>query len=340
MAIRLSICMIVRDEADELPRCLASIEGVGDELVVVDTGSRDATPELAEAAGARLVRIAWPNDFAAARNVSVEAATGDWCLVIDADEELSPMMRAGLRTTIERADAAGLMGLSIVQRNLSAPGELTTWEDLPLVRVFRRAPGVRYEGRIHEQVAPSIVRAGGEIGATELYLLHHGYARTTAQGGIDRARRNLGLIEDALRETPDDAYLLYQLGATQKAIGDPEAVASLERALEVDARAAVPVLVGEAEAVARMKLAQLALARGDDRRAADEARRCLAIRPANITALQITVVTGVTLGRLSEAIDAGQLLLRLPNVAEHVRDDLSRLLPMMLAQVPGRRTRR
>jgi tetratricopeptide (TPR) repeat protein len=336
MAIRLSVCMIVRDEAADLPRCLASLAGVGDELVVVDTGSRDATPELAVAAGARLIRSAWQRDFAAARNVSVEAATGDWCVVIDADEELPPPVRAVLRATIERADAAGLMGLSVLQRNLSAPGALTAWEDLPLVRVFRRAPAVRYEGRIHEQVTPSIMRAGGRIGASDLYLLHHGYARSTAQGGLARAHRNLALIEDALRDTPDDAYLLFQLGATRKAIGDPAAGEALDRALAIDARAAVKALSAEAEAAARMKLAQLALARGDDRAAVDEARRCLALQPDNVTALQAVVVGCVTLGRLPEAIDACERLLTCPNVAEPVRNELDKLRRMMSAEVARR----
>ena len=336
MAIRLSVCMIVRDEAADLPRCLASLAGAGDELVVVDTGSRDATPELAVAAGARLIRRAWQRDFAAARNASVEAATGDWCVVIDADEEMPPPVRAVLRATVERADAAGVMGLSVVQRNLSAPGELTAWEDLPLVRVFRRAPGVRYEGRIHEQVTPSIVRAGGRIGATDLYLLHHGYARSTAQGGPPRAHRNLALIEDALRETPGDAYLLYQLGATRKAIGDPAAAEALELALAIDARAAVKALSPEAEAAARMKLAQLALARGDDRAAVDEARRCLALQPDNVTALQGLVVGCVTLGRLPEAIDACRRLLACRNVAGPVRNDLDKLLRVMSAEVARR----
>jgi tetratricopeptide (TPR) repeat protein len=336
MAIRLSVCMIVRDEAADLPRCLASLAGVGDELVVVDTGSRDATPELAAAAGARLIRSEWQHDFAAARNASVAAATGDWCVVIDADEELPPQVRAELRATIERAGAAGLMGLSVLQRNLSAPGELTAWEDLPLVRVFRRAPAVRYEGRIHEQVTPSIVRAGGRIGATDLIVLHHGYARSTAQGGTARARRNLALIEEALREDPDDAYLVYQLGATQKAIGDPAAGEALQRALAIDARAAVKALSAETEAAARMKLAQLALARGEDRTAIDEARRCLVLQPDNVTALQALVVGCVTLGRLPEAIDACQRLLTRPNLAEPVRSDLSKLLRAMSAEAARR----
>lgn len=333
MAIELSICMIVRDEAADLPRCLASLAGVGDELVVVDTGSRDATPELAEAAGARLIHSAWPGDFSAARNVSVTAATGDWCVVIDADEELTPPVRAALRPTIERADAAGLMGLSLLQRNLSAPGELTAWEDIPLVRVFRRTPEVRYEGRIHEQVSPSIVRAGGRIGATDLYVLHHGYARSTAQGGNARASRNLALIEDALREAPEDAYLLYQLGATRKALGDPAATEALNRALAIDARAAIKALSPDAQATAHMKLAQLALARRDDRAALDEACRCLELQPSNVTALQAVVVSCVALDRLPEAIDACQRLLACPNLADPHRSDLNKLLRAMSAEL-------
>ncbi len=77
-AVRISVCMIVRDEAADLPRCLASVEGVVDEIVVVDTGSTDGTPGIAAAAGARVQRIEWPSDFAAARNVSLAAASGDF----------------------------------------------------------------------------------------------------------------------------------------------------------------------------------------------------------------------------------------------------------------------
>jgi len=321
--------MIVRDEAADLPCCLASLAGVVDELIVVDTGSRDRTPELAVAAGATLVRTEWQRDFAAARNVSLEAATGDWCFVIDADEQLPPATRAALRADVELADAAGLMGLSLLQRNLSAPGELTAWEELRLVRLFRRAPGLRYDGRIHEQITPAIVRAGGRIGATHLHFLHHGYTRSTAQGGNARARRNLELIEDALRETPDDAYLLYQLGATRKAIGDPGAADALERALAIDAGSPIKALSVDAQAAAHMKLAQLALARGDDGVAVGEALRCLALEPMNVTALQSVVVGCITLGRVHEAIDACKCLLACPNVAEASRGELERLLQMM-----------
>ena len=320
--------MIARDEERDLPRCLASLDC--DELIVVDTGSRDRTVAIAREAGARVIEIEWPRDFAAARNVSLDAATGDWILVLDADEELPAETRAQLRAEVAQADQLGLAGVSLLQRNLSPPGEVTTYQDLPIVRLFRRASHVRYEGKIHEQVSPSIVRAGGALGASDQWFLHHGYARTTAQG-TNRAQRNLALLVEAVREAPDDAYLHYQLGATQKAVGDPAAAASLERALFVPAGAR-GALSPSAEADARMKLAQLAAARGDDQAALAEARRCLAIDPQNAIALQLQIVTAIGLSQLAEAAGACRSLLGCANVAGATRADAEQLLHALTAR--------
>ena len=301
--------MIVRDEAADLPRCLASLAGVVDEMIVVDTGSRDRTVELARAAGASVVEIEWPHDFAAARNRAIDAATGDWCLSIDADEELA--------TRAIAIDPAA-MGMTVTVRNLMAPGELAAWHDTTLVRLFRRE--LRYEGRIHEQITPAIARLGGTIGASAVQIVHHGYARTTAQGGVDRGRRNLALLADALRAAPDDAYLMYQLGATEKAIGEPGAGDHLARAI------ALGGLSSDASADAHMKLAQLALAAGDDARAIELARTCLALAPDNVTALQTIVVGCVTLGRLADAKTACRALLACDNLTASSRSDLEQLL--------------
>ena len=309
--MRLSACLIVRDEAVDLPRALASLDGAVDEIVVVDTGSRDPTPEIARAAGARVIEIEWPNDFAAARNRAIDEATGDWCLSIDADEEL-----ATPRVQIDPA----AHGMTVTVRNLMAPGELAAWHDSQLVRLFRRAPELRYEGRIHEQISPAIARVGGTIAASTVQIVHHGYARTTAQGGVDRAKRNLALLAEALRATPDDAYLLYQLGATEKAAGDAAAGEHLARAL------AHGGLSTETAADAHMKLAQLALAAGDDARAIELARACLALVPNNVTALQTVVVGCATLGRLAEARTACRALLACANLSTPSRNDLEQLL--------------
>jgi glycosyltransferase involved in cell wall biosynthesis len=86
----ISLCMIVKDEAENLPRCLESVQDLVHECIVVDTGSTDATCDIATRYGARVHSFTWNNDFAAARNVSLDYATGDWVLVLDADEVLTP----------------------------------------------------------------------------------------------------------------------------------------------------------------------------------------------------------------------------------------------------------
>lgn len=86
----LSLCMILRNEAGNLSRSLAPVAGRFDDVVVVDTGSTDGTDRAAEACGARVVRIDWPEDFAAARNVSIREARGDWIMWLDGDNAVSP----------------------------------------------------------------------------------------------------------------------------------------------------------------------------------------------------------------------------------------------------------
>lgn len=311
--------MITRDEERDLPRLLESIHGLPDELVVVDTGSQDRTRSLAETAGAQVQELVWPNDFAAARNASLDHATGDWILVLDADEEV--VDAAALRAELEEADRMGLAGLSLIQRNLSPPGEATTYQDFPIVRAFRR--GARYEGRIHEQVSGWIQRAGGVIGASDLHFLHHGYARTTAQGS-DRARRNLAILEDAVAQAPGDAYLRYQLGVTLKAVGEPRAELELRTALKVKGG-----LSSSALADARMKLAQLALMRGDNAGAFADARGCLNEDPANVIALQITIVAGVALKRVADVKTACRALLACANATPQAQADATALLQML-----------
>ena len=86
----LSLSMIVRDEAERIEACLASVRDLVDEMVVVDTGSSDDTVHRAQAAGARVEQLPWPGDFAPARNAALEMVKGDWVLVLDGDELLLP----------------------------------------------------------------------------------------------------------------------------------------------------------------------------------------------------------------------------------------------------------
>jgi Glycosyl transferase family 2 len=308
--VLLSACLIVRQEEAHLGRCLGSLRGVADDLVVVDTGSTDRTIAIARAHGARVIEIRWPDDFAAARNVSLAAAVGDWILVVDADEELLP---GSLPGALESVAADGLL---VKVRNLAPPGEIAAWEETPIVRLFRRDDRVRYEGAIHEQVTPSIVRAGGRIAGSEVVLVHHGYASATAQGE-SRAARNQRALERALAGAPDDAYLWFQLGATQKALGQ-DGRPALEKALALG-------LAADTRATAHLKLAQLALGRHDDRTAAAQARAALAIATTAL-GLHVLGVALIGLGELRAGREALVTLRSRADLNPAHRGDLDRLI--------------
>lgn len=275
----LSLCMIARDEEGDLPRCLASVAGVVDDIVLVDTGSTDRTSDIAAAHGARVVRHAWNDDFSTARNAALEHARGRWILVLDADEELDSAEPSLLRRVVQ---APPWDGARVRIRNLQPPGDLFQAQAFRATRLFRNRPMYRYAGIVHEQIAPAILHAGGTVGDADLTIIHHGYVRRTAQAGVDRTARNLRLLERALALTPDDPYLHYQFGATLKMAG---ATAQAHRALQRALSASVGELHPEVEELAHMKLAQLALADGRLAEAVVHARASLAVRSDNVVSL-------------------------------------------------------
>ncbi|MBL8956972.1 MAG: glycosyltransferase family 2 protein [Myxococcaceae bacterium] len=202
--MKLSVTMIVRDEAAMLPGCL---ERLGEcELVVVDTGSTDATRELAKAAGARVFDFTWRDDFAAARNFALEQCTGDVVLVLDADERVSKELWAQLMALPASVGAA-----TVLMRNVQAGGSV---RDARLLRVFRRHPSIRYRYAIHEDVSES-VRAYVSEHRLEVAQLggvieHLGYTRDVmaSKGKRERDQR---LLEKHLEVEPTNLYSHFKL---------------------------------------------------------------------------------------------------------------------------------
>jgi tetratricopeptide (TPR) repeat protein len=213
MPARVSLCMIVRDEEENLRRCLENVRGVFDETIVVDTGSRDRTREVAAEFGGRVVEFPWCDDFAAARNAGVERASGDWIFWLDADDRIWLEDLTGLEGLLQsltpEVPAAYLM------RTSSGLGSAAHGH----VRLFRNLPQVRWRYRVHEQIVNAVREAGHALRRTEIVIRHEGYA--DPQVLKRKLERNLRLLTRAIHEHPGDPFLVMNLGSTQLALGRP-----------------------------------------------------------------------------------------------------------------------
>lgn len=226
--VTLGLAMIVRDERESLQRCLASAAPVADQIVVVDTGSRDDSAWVARQAGATVVRHEWCNDFAAARNVGLQQLTTDWVLVLDADEQLTSASASPLRRAIRNPLVGGfLIDMVSFEGDVAISGGSC---HAPL-RLFRRLPGVQFEGALHEQVAPSLLKAHACIrplpGVT---VLHYGYLGANVEA-YDKKRRNLEIARGQAEADPQNPFVHFNLGVEYARLGEwPRAVKEFQRA--------------------------------------------------------------------------------------------------------------
>lgn len=210
----LSVCMIVKNEEQNLGRALASLAALGADLVVVDTGSTDRTVDIALEHGARVFSFAWIDDFSAARNAAFSYARGAWMLVLDADEALTPAFVDGVAEILERTVAGGIR---IPVRCVDDAGRLQ--QRVSSTRLVRNGAGYAYENRIHEDVEGSILRAGGTLEDAELPIVHRGY---TAAENLRKGRleRNLRLTMAAHEAAPTDPRHWHYLGLEFAIAGD------------------------------------------------------------------------------------------------------------------------
>ncbi len=230
---RISLCMIVRDEAGMLARCLESAIPWVDEVVVVDTGSTDGTVAIAQSRGAHVEHFPWCDDFARARNVAIGLGTGDWILVLDADEAITARTAPRLRELV--ADGRGPTGhpraYTLLVRSETALG---TTDDM-MVRLWENVPEVRFVGAIHESVEARPGTSLRVIPSPSVVIEHLGY-RPDVMDQRQKLRRNTMLLAAAITSDPDDAYLRYK--AAQHALTDGDfamAVQEGESALRISA---------------------------------------------------------------------------------------------------------
>ena len=229
---KVSLTQIVRDEEFNLPRCLESVRGLFDEIVVVDTGSTDRTKEIAADFGARVFDFAWIDDFSAARNAALSHATGDYAFWLDADDVVDPPERAKLRTLLDSLDAladgepndqeagmelcppgATFSSVAYVVRCACDPsadgsGGQTVVDH---IRLFPLRDDVRWTYRVHEQILPALQQAEIPVRWSDLVVRHTGY--TDLELRAKKLVRDARLARLNLEERPGDPFILFNLGA-------------------------------------------------------------------------------------------------------------------------------
>ncbi|MEO0824767.1 MAG: tetratricopeptide repeat protein [Cyanobacteria bacterium J06642_9] len=224
----LSLCMIVKNEAANLPQVLESVQGLIDETLVFDTGSTDNTVKIAQSLGAKTASIPWENDFAAARNHTLEQATGDWVLVLDGDEILTPAARE-LIQPIVRGEAIASLNLSpdsILAVNLIRQEIGAQQSPYSLVsRLFRNRPEIHFNRPYHETIDDSVTQLMQQdrhwqvVTLPAVAISHSGY-QPDAIALNDKFNRAQTTMAAYLATHPNDAYICSKLGALYGQQGD------------------------------------------------------------------------------------------------------------------------
>lgn len=231
----LSLCMMVKNEERNLAQCLDSVRGLATELIVVDTGSSDATPRIATEYGAQVIPFDFTTvDFAAARNRALDRASGRWILVLDADESLD---RASAPMVEELMAGGENAGYFLERHNYSSDSSTSTTDYV--VRLFPNRPGYRYRGRVHEIIDNSILAGGGSLHKTGIRIDHNFASDPEA-----RRRKNhwyIAILNEEIAADPSDDSRLDFLAAEYHQLGRFDEAAEIAERIAIlrpqDARA-------------------------------------------------------------------------------------------------------
>jgi len=244
----LTLCMIVKNEALNLTACVESVRPIVDDIVIVDTGSSDGTPELAERLGARVYSFKWIDDFSAARNEALGYVKTEWVLILDGDEMIAEKDHAAI---VEFTREDKVDGYLLSQRHYLDGAGYDNWKPVTgrypemegrfpaytenfAMRLFRRRPDIVYQGRVHESVSPAGPANRWVIVKTQIVIHHFGKVgdRALLEG---KKRAYLELCKLKAGERPADSKAWFELGIQLHELGDfAECLAPFEKSLELN----------------------------------------------------------------------------------------------------------
>lgn len=288
----ISLCMIVKNEQENIARCLSSVKGIADEIIIVDTGSEDKSIKIAEQHGAKVISINWTEDFSEARNTALNYAKGRWILHLDADEELHISTKEKIKSILKKTKAEGI---NIILRNHQPTEEIIRYLDMHQVRMFRNKPNYRYRERVNEQIISSIAEAGGSFTESRIIINNYGSLSRDAK----RYKRVIPIYSEGLREDPRDANLLFKLGETYKSLNKWNIAEKYYIQALSNPRGNIN---NEIKELIYLRLAQISMAKEKYSDAKNYSTACLRFNRENAMAKYILAVTYMYLGNTDASV--------------------------------------
>lgn len=204
--INIGVAIIVKNAENTIETTIKSISGICKQIVVVDTGSQDITPVIASRLGAEVYFFKWIDDFSVARNYSLSFLRTQWALIIDADEELDSKSLLDSKNYLNDKSIGGLR-----VRIINTLNDSGTSKEHRYTRIFRVKDTIRFQGKIHEQIAESIENSGFEIIDSEIIIKHYGYSEINEE----KINRNRDLLKSEIKDNPNDNWLKFHLAETE-----------------------------------------------------------------------------------------------------------------------------
>lgn len=208
--MKLSLCIIAKNEESTLPKCIRSAKSIVDEIVVLDTGSTDKTVAIAEENGAKVYKYEWNNNFSAARNEALRYVTGDWVLVLDADERLTPKIKSHIQQTIEMDE---YIMVNLLRHEIGAAQSPYSM----VSRLFRKHPDIKFSRPYHAIIDDSVIEIlrkepDWQIGhLSEVAILHEGYTEAVINQQ-NKTTKAKAAMEGFIVNHPNDPYVCSKLG--------------------------------------------------------------------------------------------------------------------------------
>lgn len=202
----IALAMIVRDAEKTIERAIRSALQVCSQLLILDTGSKDSTPQICSRLGCEIHFLKWNGSFADARNHLLQFVRTDWIISLDADEKLDSDSFCKNKDLLMHEETGGIRTRII---NELEDGKIHSKHTYP--RIYRSHPEIRYKGKIHEQINESILNLGYDIQNSDITIIHYGYSANDPE----RITRNRKMLKEELIDSPEDPWLLYHLAETE-----------------------------------------------------------------------------------------------------------------------------